>query len=61
MLFGFLGTLLGLLLSPYVSCFNRDMCFVDAACIHQTNKTLMQRGAVVILRSFYGSGQWRFA
>ncbi|CAL1158856.1 unnamed protein product [Cladocopium goreaui] len=44
MLFGFLGTLLGLLLSPYVSCFNRDMCFVDAACIHQTNKTLMQRG-----------------
>jgi len=50
MIFGFAGSFFGLLLSPYCPRFrlpcttSTDTCFVDAACIHQTNKVLMQRG-----------------
>jgi len=46
MVFGSFGTLFGLLLSPYCPspCRSVDMCFIDAACIHQTDKQLMQRG-----------------
>ena len=47
MIFGFFGSFLGLALSPYLSMGKRDMCFVDAACIHQTNKALMQRGGAL--------------
>eukprot|EP00435_Cladocopium_sp_Y103_P027697 s4619_g6.t2 len=49
MIFGFLGTCLGLFLSPYCSfpgsrCQTADLCFIDAACIHQTDAALMHRG-----------------
>lgn len=47
MIFGFLGTCLGLFLSPYCSfrCQRAaDLCFIDAACIHQTDAALMHRG-----------------
>lgn len=36
----------GMILSPYCPspCGSVDMCFIDVACIHQTDKKLMQRG-----------------
>ncbi len=44
MVFGLVGTFTGLLLSPYRPGQQGDVCFIDAACIHQTNIDLMQRG-----------------
>lgn len=44
MIFGLVGTFMGLLLSPYRPGQQGDVCFIDAACIHQTNTELMQRG-----------------
>ena len=35
---------MGLLLSPYRPGEQRDVCFIDAACIHQTDVELMHRG-----------------
>jgi len=43
MIFGLVGTFMGLLLSPYRP-QQGDVCFIDAACIHQTNIELMHRG-----------------
>ncbi|CAE7837142.1 unnamed protein product [Symbiodinium sp. CCMP2592] len=42
-----LGTstaLVGLVVSPYLPCRKRDMCFLDVACIHQGDQHLMQQG-----------------
>ena len=45
LIFGSFGTVLGLLLSPYCPrCKPNDMCFIDAACVHQTDPNLMKRG-----------------
>ena len=45
MIFGSFGIILGLLLSPYCPrCKPSDMCFIDAACVHQTDPNLMKRG-----------------
>lgn len=42
--FGLLGTIMGLLLSPYRPGDQGDVCFIDVACIHQTDVELMHRG-----------------
>ncbi|CAJ1399706.1 unnamed protein product [Effrenium voratum] len=44
MILGFLGTALGFLLSPYLPRCKSDMCFIDAACVSQSNEALMTRG-----------------
>lgn len=45
MLAGFLGTWMGLLLSPYVNSLSKPkMCFLDVVSIHQTDQELMERG-----------------
>ena len=43
--FGAFGALVGLALSPYCPrCQPMDTCFIDAACVHQTDEELMKRG-----------------
>ena len=57
MLFGGLGTLLGLLSSPYVnSCFEPTMCFLDVVSIHQTDQARASCLAAlsIIIRPFEG-------
>jgi len=45
MILGTFATLVGLVLSPYCPrCKPMDMCFIDAACVHQTDEELMKRG-----------------
>ena len=45
MILGTFGTLVGLMLSPYCPrCKPMDTCFIDAACVHQADETLMKRG-----------------
>ncbi|CAJ1399707.1 unnamed protein product [Effrenium voratum] len=44
MILGFLGTALGFLLSPYLPRCKSDMCFIDAACVSQSDEALMTRG-----------------
>ncbi|CAE7941658.1 unnamed protein product, partial [Symbiodinium necroappetens] len=43
-LFGTSTALVGLVISPYLPCRKRDMCFLDVACIHQGDQNLMQQG-----------------
>ena len=46
MLFGGIGTFLGLLSAPYLHslCCEPTMCFLDVVSIHQTDQELMERG-----------------
>ena len=44
LIFGPCGLILGLMLSPYLPRWTSDLCFIDAACIHQENMALKHRG-----------------
>jgi len=54
MTFGFLASILALVVSPTFeleSCRKQSLCFLDIACVHQTDAELRERGV-------YGIGGW---
>lgn len=58
-IFGFLGILGGCILFPQLPCSKSDQCFLDFACIHQTEKYKMQQGIMSISAFLAGSEELR--
>ena len=56
---GFLGVLGGCVIFPYVPFGKSDQCFLDFACIHQTEKGKMQQGIMSISSFLAASDELR--